>query len=199
MSIDINFRLHSPIANTEQQTQVKLLQNSALVNKVFIQNAQCPNSNTVNCETEGSIHPQVCDWNKADHIKFHFKGTGLQSFVTTQFNIPAHHTTKTLMNIYSKGFFYLSASVALFKHKPKDKIICKGYCSKADFPLLFSLIPVPYSVQWYNASHHNFIILFTFIDIPISKTPTFRKAVNSIITYLYQYPLFCLSCIMSLM
>lgn len=167
------------IANIQQQTLVELLQNSTLVTKAFIQNAQCPESNTANCETKGCIHPQVmCDWNKADHCRFHFKETGLQSFTTSQFNILGISHKQNSYEHLKNFFSYLSASVALFKHKPKDKIISKSYCSKADFPLLFSPTPASYSVQSHNASQ---LILLQSLT---AKKPTFRKAVHSRFIYL---------------
>lgn len=94
------------IANTEQPTWVELLHNSTLVTKEFIQNAQCPKSNTVNYETKRFVHPQVmCDWNKADHYRFHFKETGLQSFTTTQFNIPGTLHNQNSYEHLPKVFF----------------------------------------------------------------------------------------------
>lgn len=106
----------------------------------------------------------------------------------------AHHTTKTLMNIYSKAFFsYLSASVALFKHKPKDKIICKGYCFLYYF--LLYLPPTQYSA----IKHHIIIIILSLLTSQQPKFPHSEKLFieESLIytnIYCFVYLASCLQC-----
>lgn len=111
----------------------------------------------------------------------------------------AHHTTKTLTNIYSKVIFLPFASVTLFKHKPKDKIISKGYFSKADFPLLFPLIYLP-PTQYSGIMHHIIILLF-YLPLLTSQQlqiPHLEKLLTQD-SLIYTNIQFHLSCIMSLL
>lgn len=118
-----------------------------------------PTANTVNCETKGCIHPQVMwDWNKADHYRFHFKGTGLQSFTTTQFNTPGTLHNQNSYEHLLKSVFRTSLQVWHYSStNQKTKFFAKATVPKHTF-LYFPLYLPP--MQYSGIMHHIIILLF---------------------------------------
>lgn len=146
--IYINFKLYSSTQQILKQhiILVKLLHNSTLVMKMFIQSGQYPNSNTVNYETKGWIHPQIMwDCSRADHYRSHFKEKRLHIGLSDCKTIHlVHYTTKTLVDIYSKApFLPLCKSCIIHSQTKRQKYFQRLLLqSRLDFSIFPYACPV---------------------------------------------------------
>lgn len=153
-----------------------------------------------NCETKGCIHPQVmCDWNKADHCSFHFKGIELQSFTTTQFSIPGtSHHQKSYEHLLQSYFpTFCKCDIIQAQTKRQNYFQRLLFQSRFSF-IIFSYIPAP---TQYSGIMHYMIILLFYLPLLTSQQLQIPHLEKLFIqdSLIYTNIQFHLSCIMSLL